>query len=62
MSKRFNKQSPSDFGLEYVNGKFVSLKDGSEWEQGNEAINKIICKKAFWKFVASKSKRYEDEN
>lgn len=31
-------------------------------EQGNEAINKIICKKAFWKFVASKSKRYEDEN
>ncbi len=33
MSNRFNKQSPSDFGLEYVNGKFVSLKDGSEWEQ-----------------------------
>ncbi len=30
-------------------------------EQGNEPINKIICKKAFWKFVASKCKRYEDE-
>ena len=26
MSMRFNKQSPSDFGLEYVNGKFVSYK------------------------------------
>lgn len=33
MSMRFNKQSPSDFGLEYVNGKFFSLKDGSEWVQ-----------------------------
>ena len=33
MSIRFNKQSPSDFGLEYDNGKFVSLKDGSEWAQ-----------------------------
>lgn len=33
MSMRFNKQHPSDFGLEYVNGKFISLKDGSEWGQ-----------------------------
>lgn len=31
MSTRFNKQSPSDFGLKYENGKFVSLSDGSEW-------------------------------
>ena len=31
-------------------------------ENGNEAINKIVCKKAFWKFVVSKFKRYEDEN
>lgn len=31
-------------------------------EQGNEPINKIICKKAFWKFVVSKCKRYEDED
>ncbi len=30
MSTRFDKQSPSDFGLEYINGKFVSLNDGSE--------------------------------
>ncbi len=33
MSTRFNKQSPSDFGLKYVDGKFISLKDGSEWVQ-----------------------------
>ena len=33
MSTRFNKQNPSDFGLEYVDGKFVLLKDGSEWIQ-----------------------------
>lgn len=33
MSMRFNKQNPSDFGLKYVNGKFISLKDGSEWGQ-----------------------------
>ena len=33
MSMRFNKQSLSDFGLKYVNGKFISLKDGSEWVQ-----------------------------
>ena len=33
MSMKFNKQSPSDFGLEIVNGKFVSSKDGSEWVQ-----------------------------
>ena len=33
MSMRFNKQSPSDFGLEYVGGKFISLKDSSEWGQ-----------------------------
>lgn len=33
MSTRFNKQKPSDFGLEYVEGKFILLKDGSEWVQ-----------------------------
>ena len=33
MSMRFNKQSPSDFGLKYDNGKYISLKDGSEWVQ-----------------------------
>lgn len=31
-------------------------------EQGNEAINKIICKNAFWKFIVSKCKKYEDED
>ena len=31
MSTRFNKQKPSDFGLEYVDGKYVSVKDGTEW-------------------------------
>lgn len=33
MSMRFNKQSPSDFGLKYFDGKFISMKDGSEWVQ-----------------------------
>lgn len=32
MSTRFNKQTPSDFNLEYINGKYISLIDGSEWE------------------------------
>ena len=33
MSTKFNKQSPSDFGLTFVEGKFILPKDGSEWEQ-----------------------------
>lgn len=33
MSRKFDKQSPSSFELEYSNGKFISLKDGSEWVQ-----------------------------
>ena len=32
MSTRFNKQTPSDFNLEYINGKYISLINGSEWE------------------------------
>lgn len=32
MSTRFNKQTPSDFNLEYINGKYISLIDGSKWE------------------------------
>jgi hypothetical protein len=31
MSIRFNKQSPQDFGLVYVNGKFVRESDQTEW-------------------------------
>lgn len=30
-------------------------------EEGNEAVNKIICETAFWKFVVSKCKKFEDE-
>ena len=31
-------------------------------EQGNLAINKIVCKKAWWKFVVSKCKNFDDED
>jgi len=31
MSFRYNKQSDSDFGMEYKDGKYISEKDGSEW-------------------------------
>lgn len=32
MSFKFNKQKPQDFGLKCVNGKFVNMQDGTEWE------------------------------
>ena len=31
MSTRFNKQSPQDFGLMSVNGKFIRADDRTEW-------------------------------
>ena len=31
MSVRFNKQSPQDFGLVYVNGRFLRENDGTAW-------------------------------
>ena len=33
MSTMFNKQTPSEFGMKYVEGHFVSLQDNSEWAQ-----------------------------
>jgi hypothetical protein len=31
MSMRFNKQTPEDFGLKFVDGKYIRTSDGSEW-------------------------------
>ena len=31
MSMRFNKQTPADFGLECVDGRYIRSSDGSEW-------------------------------
>lgn len=31
MSTRFNKSSPSDFGLEYIDGKYKRKEDETEW-------------------------------
>lgn len=31
MSKKFNKQSLEDFGMEYINGKYIYIQDESEW-------------------------------
>lgn len=53
----------SDATIEILNGniKFEFNSMFSD-ENGNKAINKIVCKKAFWKFVVSKCKRYEDDD
>lgn len=32
MSVRYNKQTPADFGLKLIDGKFIHTKDGTEWE------------------------------
>lgn len=32
MSKRFNKTSYEDFGLSFINGKYIKNSDNSEWE------------------------------
>lgn len=31
MSTRFDKQTPADFGLEFVDGRYIRSSDGSEW-------------------------------
>lgn len=35
MSFRFNKSAPEDFGLEYIDDKFIRPSDGSEWVMHN---------------------------
>lgn len=52
-----------DATIEIINDNFIfELNAMFSDEQRKEIINSIVCKSAFWKFVVSKCKRYEDED
>ncbi len=53
----------ADSNIEIINNKLSFVFNAMFCdEQGNESVNKIICKSAFWKFVVSKYKNYTEED